>query len=657
MESRRTDVAPSLIRLHSASSLLIAAVVTALLCDLAAKLGGVLVLRPEMVWPLWPGCALLVAILLLCPTKTWPALIAAGFLGFAFNDLLVFGLSVRFSGILILADAVEVLVAAVGIRYFLGGTGRLDSPRSLTKYLLIAVILAPVSAAFISSTAFTGSYWVFWRIGVLEEGLALLTVTPAILGLAQKALARGHPPRSDLIEATVITAGLFVLGYVTFVSAHAGHPELLYSLVPFLLWSALRFGITGTSLSMTLVAFLSIWGAVHGHGPFVGRGPIEDVLSLQLFLLVAATSFMFLAAVVEGDSQAQDALRKSDEQFRMAARAGRMFAYDWDLATDVIVRSGDVATVLGPSALPILSRDQLLATIHPDDRAAFTDAVTERSPVEPDIQTNYRLLRPDGPEQWLENTAHAFFDEQGKMLRIVGMVTDISQRKQAEQALADVSRKMVEVQETERARIARDLHDDINQRLALLAVEIEQLGEDLPNDPEEMGRRLAEIWQRIAEVTTEVQSISHQLHSPQLDVLGVTAAMRSFCREFAARQRVEVDFESEEMPGPVSHEISLCLFRVLQEALHNAVKHSKVRRFEVRLGCASDDLQLTVADRGAGFDAETVTKKGGLGLISIRERVRLVDGTIAIESKPASGTTIRVRVPFRRQSLPERAVS
>jgi len=527
----------------------------------------------------------------------------------------------------------------------------------LAKYLLIAVILAPVSAAFISSTAFTGSYWVFWRIGVLEEGLALLTVTPAILGLAQKVLGQGHMPRSDYVEATMIAAGLFVLGYATFVSPHVGHPELLYSLVPFLLWSALRFGITGTSLSMSLVAFLSIWGVVHGHGPFVGRSPIEDVLSLQLFLLVAATSFMFLAAVVEGDSRAQYALRKSDEQFRMAARAGRMFAYDWDLATDDIVRSGDIASVLGPAAEPVVSRDQLLASIHPDDRASFTDSVTERSPVDPDMQTNYRLLRPDGSEQWLENTAHAFFDEQGRMLRIVGMVTDVSQRKQAEQALADISRKMVEVQEAERARIARDLHDDINQRLALLAVEIEQLGEDVPNDPDEMGRRLAEIWERIAEVTSEVQSISHQLHSPQLDVLGVTAAMKSFCREFAARQRVEVDFESEEIPRPVSHEISLCLFRVLQEALHNAVKHSKVRRFEVRLGCSSDELQLIVADRGAGFDAETVTRKGGLGLISIRERVRLVNGIITIESKPAAGTTIRVRVSFRGQSLPERAVS
>jgi PAS domain S-box-containing protein len=646
MESRRIDASPPVVRLNSFFSIAIAALLTGVVCYVAAKLGGAMVLRPQMVWPLWPGCALLIAILLLCPRKTWAVLIAAGFAGFLVNDVLGFGLSLRFSGTLILADTVEVLVAALGIRYFFGNVARLNSPKSLAKYLLIAVILAPVSAAFVSAAAFTGKYWVFWKIGMFEEGLALLTVTPAILGLMQKVLARGREPLSYYIEAGTLMLGLVVLGRITFVSSATSHPELLYSLVPLLLWSALRFGVTGTSVSITVVAALAIWGVVHGHGPFVGTGTINDVLSLQLFLLVAATSFMFLAAVVEGDKQVQEALRRTEEQFRIAAQAGRMFAYDWDLATDVIVRSGDVANVLGPTAEVTLSPQQLSAGLHPDDKALFSDSMAERTRENPDIQTSYRLLRPDGSVQWLADTAHAFFDENGNTTRVVGMVADITERKRAEQALAEVSRKMVEVQEEERARIARDLHDDINQRLALLAVEIELLARDLPNDSTEMSRRLTEVWQRITEVSTEVQSISHQLHSPQLEILGVGAAMRSFCRGFSSRQRVEVDFKSDDMPRSASQEVSLCLFRVLQEALHNAAKHSKVRHFEVRLGCVGDELHLTVSDRGAGFDTDSATKKGGLGLISIRERVRLVNGSIAIESKPAAGTTIRVRVPL-----------
>ena len=125
--------------------------------------------------------------------------------------------------------------------------------------------------------------------------------------------------------------------------------------------------------------------------------------------------------------------------------------------------------------------------------------------------------------------------------------------------------------------------------------------------------------------------------------------MKSFCREFGARQRVEIDFTNDELPRLVSHEVSLCLFRILQEALHNAAKHSGVRHFVVRMNSSSSELHLTVSDRGAGFEAESPINKGGLGLISMRERVRLVGGTIAIESKPMGGTTIHVRVPFESE--------
>lgn len=646
MDSRNKDVSEPLIRLDSVGSISTAAVVTGILCYLAAKVGGLLMLRPQMLWPLWPGCALLVAILLLCPRKAWPILIPAGFAGFLINDVLGFGLTLRFSGMLILADTFEVLIAALGIHYFFGGAARLDSTRSLAKYLLVAVVLAPLSGAFISAPAFQGSYWVFWRIAVLEEALALLTVTPAILGIARRVLARKPEARSHYLEAIVLLVSIFVVGYFTFLFPVQHHPELLYALVPFLLWSALRFGITGTSISIGVIALLSISGVVHGDGPFVGGGAINDVLALQFFLVVAATSFMFLAAVVEGDKHAEEALRKSEELLRLAARAGKMFAYDWDVVSDVVVRSGDVANVLGPVSQALLSREKVLVSIHPDDRAMVTDAEFSRTPENPDLQVNFRVSRPDGSVIWLEKTAHAFFDEWGKMVRMVGMVADIGERKRAEQALADVSRKMVEVQEEERARIARELHDDINQRLALLGVEIDQLIQDPNTLTAEMSRRLNEITERLADVSRDVQSVSHQLHSPQLDLLGVSVAMKSFCRQFAARQRVEIDFKSDDIPRPVPHEVALCIFRVLQEALHNAAKHSKVRHFEVRLGYSTDELHLTISDRGAGFDADAVVKKGGLGLISMRERVRLVSGTIAIESKSMAGTTIDVRVPL-----------
>jgi len=205
---------------------------------------------------------------------------------------------------------------------------------------------------------------------------------------------------------------------------------------------------------------------------------------------------------------------------------------------------------------------------------------------------------------------------------------------------------LIEIEERERSRIARDLHDDINQRLALLALDLEKIKVNPPRSSDELCRQVTQVWEGIKEVSTAVQSIAHQLHSPKLEYLGVIIAMRGFCRDFAARQTVEIDFKNDDIPQPVSNEISLCLYRILQEALHNAGKYSGVRQFAVRFSYSSNQLHLAVSDRGVGFDTESAMNQGGLGLISMRERVRLVSGTIVIESKPMHGTTIHVRVPF-----------
>ena len=231
--------------------------------------------------------------------------------------------------------------------------------------------------------------------------------------------------------------------------------------------------------------------------------------------------------------------------------------------------------------------------------------------------------------------------------QVIGAVVafvDITQRKLAEAALASVSRKLIEAQEQERTRIARELHDDIGQRLAMLAIEMEQL----PNSsdpPTEVSSRVRELWKQTADIATDVQSLSHELHSSKLQYLGITAAIRSFCKEFGEQQKVEIDFASHDLPSPLSPGISLCLFRVLQEALHNSAKHSGVRHFEVRLWGTSEELHLTVRDSGAGFDREAAKTSRGLGLVSMEERLKLVNGTLSIESEPKSGTTIHARVP------------
>jgi PAS domain S-box-containing protein len=339
---------------------------------------------------------------------------------------------------------------------------------------------------------------------------------------------------------------------------------------------------------------------------------------------------------------AEEALRESEERYRLAIQAGRMYAFDWNVVTDVIVRSEESTRFFGLTAEPIrLTKRELLDRVHPQDRATFINSLAECTPESPNTQISYRLLRPDGSVLWLERTGHAFFDEQGKMVRMVGMVTDITKRKLAEEALSTVSQKLIEAHEEERSRIARELHDDIGQRLALLTGQLAGLKQGRA-----LGSQIGKIHRQCKELASNIQALSYTLHSPKLEYLGLVRAAAGLCRELSGRHSVEIDFRSENIPQGLPREISLSLFRVLQEALQNATKHSGSRHFQVSLRGGANEIELTVHDSGIGFETEEAIKGRGLGLTSMQERLKLVRGQLSIESKPQRGTTIQARVPL-----------
>jgi signal transduction histidine kinase len=372
---------------------------------------------------------------------------------------------------------------------------------------------------------------------------------------------------------------------------------------------------------------------------------------LGVVTLCLCEAILILALLLQGArrKRAEEALRESEERLRLAAQAGRMYAFEWNMASDVIVRTGQCRDILNWMDDP--TRDtgrQFITIVHPDDREAYSATETGRTPDNPTYQTNYRMLRPDGNVIWLEESGHAFFDGKGGMLRIIGMVANVTERKVAEAALARVSRKLIEAQEQERVRIARELHDDIGQRLALLTIELEQLRQNSPDLRAEVHSRIDKLHNQTAEIASDVQSMSHDLHSSKLEYLGIVTAMTGFCKELSEQQKVEIEFAHDDIPSKVPEEISLCLFRVLQEALQNAVKHSGVRHFDVKLRYASDMINLTVRDSGRGFDVEGAMHATGLGLVSMAERLKLVDGQFSIASKAKGGTTIHARVPLSK---------
>jgi PAS domain S-box-containing protein len=255
----------------------------------------------------------------------------------------------------------------------------------------------------------------------------------------------------------------------------------------------------------------------------------------------------------------------------------------------------------------------------------------------------------DGPH-WARWEVRPWITFEGSIGGILILAEDISRRKQMEEALSGMSGKLIEAQEQERTRIAREMHDDINQRLSVAAMELDRQGHNLQASADELRWSMAEVYKQISRLSSDIHSMSHRLHSLKLDSLGLAAAAKSFCRELGERQDVEVKFSSERVPRKLPEAISLCLFRVLQEALQNAVKHSGVRHFRVSLAGSTNQIALTVCDEGRGFCPEETLLKGGLGLTSMKERLNLVGGKFDIDARPSRGTIIRAFVPLKSKA-------
>jgi len=214
-----------------------------------------------------------------------------------------------------------------------------------------------------------------------------------------------------------------------------------------------------------------------------------------------------------------------------------------------------------------------------------------------------------------------------------------------------VSHRLIELHERERAWLARELHDDISQRLCLIILNLGQLKE-ADTSLVELRQGLGHAIQEIAQLNKDIQRLSHGLHSSKLELIGLATAAAGHCAEVADQHHVQIELRAENIPGDLSPAISLSLFRVLQEALQNAIKHSGSRRVDVSLAHDANAIDLTVCDSGSGFDAAQAMKGRGLGLISMKERVSLVDGELSISSEPQKGTTVYVRVPLRSTMKP-----
>jgi signal transduction histidine kinase len=227
---------------------------------------------------------------------------------------------------------------------------------------------------------------------------------------------------------------------------------------------------------------------------------------------------------------------------------------------------------------------------------------------------------------------------------VLTVAEDITERKQAEVARTDLSRRLMTAQEAERRRIARELHDGIGQALALLSVQLQRAGNESSGGKKPPST--PELCAKVKDIGVQVSRLSHQLHSSELEFLGLAVAVKGLCREFAEQYHIPVDCTCSDIPRQMDNDAALSLLRVVQEALHNIAKHSHAASVVIELRRVRDDLELTVSDDGEGFEPNKARSARGLGLVSMRERIHLIGGQFEIFSKVGEGTKIQARVPL-----------
>ncbi len=366
--------------------------------------------------------------------------------------------------------------------------------------------------------------------------------------------------------------------------------------------------------------------------------------------------------------RAEEEIQRREEQLVEAQRIASLGSYEWDLRTNTVRRSEELCRVFG--LLPHEfepTYEGYLARVHPEDRGT-TKRLIDRSFQEGQpFDFEERIVRPDGSVRMLHSQGQWSFDNHQRPVKLVGICQDITERKQVEQqlraanaALAGELRertlaekeihaltaRLITAQEEERKRLARELHDDLSQQIATLSIAASNLKKDIASEDTEARAQSERIQQKLVQLAEGVRRLSHNLHPAVLEYSGLGAALQSYCDEFSTLTGITVSFRAEGSFESLSASVALCLYRIAQEALQNVLKHAQIGRAQLTVTKSADSVCLTVSDAGVGIDTLGARIPQGLGLVNIKERTRLVNGTLRIESQPNQGTTLKVTVPI-----------
>jgi len=394
---------------------------------------------------------------------------------------------------------------------------------------------------------------------------------------------------------------------------------------------------------------------LHGRRKDGSQFPVE----IGLDTIETEEGSCVLASIVDVSERklAEEKLRESEKRFRATFFQAAVGIAQTSTDGRLLLLNDRFCEILG------YSRDELrgktfVDITHPDDREASVTAVRKLLADEiSSWSTGKRYIRKDGDTVWGRLSVSLVRDSQNEPQYFIAVVEDITAKVQAEHALQQsqqelkaLAGRLINAEEEERKRISRELHDDLSQKLALLALKTGGLLAEPAVSSEKMNQKLRNLQGQVQQLAQDVRQISHRLHPSILDDLGLVAALNELCEEFSAREGIDVAFESESVPNALPIDVASCLYRVTQEALHNVLKHAKASQARLKLSASTDGIHLCICDNGVGFDSETGLARPGLGIVSMKERINLVQGEFSIDSRPGQGTELRVFVQLPRKA-------
>jgi len=373
---------------------------------------------------------------------------------------------------------------------------------------------------------------------------------------------------------------------------------------------------------------------------------LVGLVSAELIEINGEQCILSVVADITDRKRAEQKLQESEKRFRLMADSAPVLMWLSDankLCTDF---NQEWLRFTGRTMKDELG-DGWTENVHPDDLQSCVRTYTRAFDDRRQFVMEYRLRRHDGQYRWLMDRGVPRFLDDGTFAGYIGCCIDITDEKEAKAARAELSGRLIHAQEEERARIARELHDDINQRLALLANGLQEVERNSDqSEQSEERKQVRELWQATNDIANDVQQLSHQLHPSKLHYLGLASAIRELCQEFSKLHKTEVQCTAHNIPKHLDETLALGLYRAVQEALRNVAKHSQAHQVKVELAADAKQLRLRVSDDGVGFDPELARNSHGLGLISMQERLRLVGGEFSLWSRPSLGTQIEGVVPL-----------